>query len=464
MSFAAWSRTIVGSLLLTAICPPAHLGAADGDLDDTFWTDGKMNYSSVYDGTFYVGSVLAAPDSRLVVVATRRRNPDPDVLFWQRLGSSSFSTQCNYEPPGGATAVHNVWPATGAFDFAGRLVIAGTVEYGSGNLVAVVARFLYPACTPDPDFDGDGFAAFDLTPSDEIAAGIDTDSFGRIYVSGAKGLADDNQDMLLFRLQEDGDLDPAFSANGWLTFDSLGAARQDMARRVAVQADGRPVFAGTAEFTEGNLDFVAVRMTTAGVADTTFSGDGVARVAFDLGGAYDSAYDVAIDLGSGRVGLVGSADAPGVRRAAVAVLTAGGVLDTSFSGDGKANFLLEGADHSVLTSAEWDGLGRLVAAGIVQEGSSNAPSDFGIVRLVPGGSFDSAFGPNGSVTVPFDLPGSTFTDQAWALALQGGKPVVAGNALHSDAAFRPALVRFETALIFADGFDTGTAHAWSSWY
>jgi uncharacterized delta-60 repeat protein len=464
MSFAAWSRTFAGSLLLAAICPPAHLGAADGDLDETFWSDGKMNYSSVYDGTFLVGSVLAAPDSRLVVVATRRRNPDPDVLFWQRIGSTSFSTQCNYAPPGGATAVNNVWPATGTFDVAGRLVIAGTVEYGTGNLVAVVARFLYPACTPDPEFDGNGFAAFDLTPGDEIATGVDTDSSGRIYVSGAKGLSDDNQDMLLFRLQEDGDLDPAFSGNGWLTFDSLGVARQDMARAVAVQADGRPVFAGHAEFTDGNLDFVAVRTTTAGVPDTSFSGDGVARVAFDLGGAYDAVYGVAIDLGSGRVGLVGSVDAPGVRRAGVAVLTSSGVLDNSFSGDGKAHFLLEGADHSVLTCAEWDGLGRLVAAGLVREGSSSAPTDFGIVRLVPGGSFDSAFGPNGSVTVPFDLPGSTFDDQAWALALQGGKPVVAGTARHSDNNFRPAVVRFETALVFADGFDTGTVHAWSNWY
>src|SRR6188768_986312 len=119
MSFAARSRTWVGSLLLMAIGPPAHLGAADGDLDDTFWSDGKMNFSSVYDGTFSVGSVLAAPDARLVVVATRRRSPEPDVLFWQRIGSTSLSTQCNYEPPGGADSVHNIWPAQGTFDSAG---------------------------------------------------------------------------------------------------------------------------------------------------------------------------------------------------------------------------------------------------------------------------------------------------------------------------------------------------------
>jgi uncharacterized delta-60 repeat protein len=463
MSSAVRFHTLVGALLLAGVALPERVTAADGDLDETFWTDGKMNFSSVYDGTFQVGSVLAAPDGRLVVVASRQRNPDPDVLFWQRITSTSFGTQCNFEPPGGATSVVGYAAATGAFDSAGRLVIAGTVEYGSGNVVAVVARFLYPACTPDPDFDGDGFAALDVTSGDEIAYGVATDIADRVYVAGARGLADDNQDMLLVRLQSDGDLDPFFSGNGWLTLDSLGVSRQDAATAVRVQPDGRPVFAGSGAIAAANFDFVAVRTTLSGTLDRTFSGDGVARVAFNLGGVFESVYDVAVDSDGGRIALIGAVDATGVRRAGVAVLTASGAPDSTFSGDGKSNFLFEGADDSVTTCGEWDGLGRLVVAGLAYEGSTSGPTDFAIARLTAGGSFDSGFGPNGSVTVAFNMPGSTGHDEGWAVTLQGGKPVVAGRVRHSDGNFRPALARFQTALVFADGFDSGTVHSWTSW-
>ena len=457
------TKRLLALLLCALLAQAAPLVAADGDLDSDFWGDGKMSYSSVYDGTFRVGSVLAAPDERLVVVAARQRVSDPGALFWQRVGSTALSTICNFEPPGGATAVWDVYGAVGTFDVAGRLLIAGTVEYGTGNLVAVVARFLYPDCTLDDSFDGDGYATFDLTPEDEIATAIDTDILARVYVVGAKGLADADQDILVMRLESDGDLDPTFSGNGWLVLDSLGLARQDQAMAVTVQADHKPVVAGYANVATGNFDAVAVRFTLTGALDSTFSGDGVASVDFDLGGLYDTAYEVAFDFGSGRLALAGSADAPGTRRASVAVLTSTGALDTGFSGDGKITFLVEGSDQSALSGVVFDGLGRLVATGIAYDGVSG-PADFAIARLAPNGALDSDFGPNGSVTVPFDLPGSTFADHATAIALLSGRPVAGGQARHSDDRFRPALVRLETLLVFADGFDTGSTLAWRSWY
>ena len=454
-------RPAVAALLVLSLAAPA--GAADGDLDPTFWGDGVMSYSTVYDGNFRVGRVLTAPDERFVVVAARLRNPDPDVLFWQRLTSSAFGTQCNFEPPGGATAVYEVWGIGATFDGAGRLLVGGTVEYGAGDRRAAVARFLYPACTLDTSFDGDGYATFDLTPDDEIVAEIDVDALGRIYVVGQKGLSDANQDMLVLRLEPDGDLDPTFSGNGWLTLDSLGLSREDQARSVTVQADGRPVVAGYAEVTTGNFDFVAVRFTLSGALDPTFSSDGVATVNLGSGVGFDTAYEVAFDFGSGRLALAGSTDEPGTRRAAVAVLTPSGALDTSFSGDGKVAFLFEGADQSVLTAVAFDGLGRLVVSGLAYDGVSG-PSDFAAARLLPNGFIDSDFGPNGSVTVAFDLPGSTLHDLAWAIALPAGRPLVGGNVRHSDGNFRPALVRLQTSLVFADGFDTGTTLGWTGWY
>lgn len=42
------------------------------------------------------------------------------------------------------------------------------------------------------------------------------------------------------------------------------------------------------------------------------------------------------------------------------------------------------------------------------------------------------------------------------MALVGGRPVAAGDARHPDGNHRPSLVRLETALIFADGFEIGS--------
>lgn len=457
------ARCSIALLLACAFGLPPALPAADGDLDPTFWGDGRMNLSSAYDGNFRTGAVLAAPDGWFVVVATRLRASDPDALFWQRIGSSTLSTVCNFEPPGGATAVYDTWAVAATFDAAGRLLVAGTVEYGAGDRRAAVARFQYPNCTLDTSFDGDGYATFDPTPDDEIVAAIDVDALGRIYLAGPKGLSDADQDMLVLRLASSGALDPTFSGNGWLTLDSLGLARQDLALGLVVQPDGKPVVAGYGEVATGNFNAIAVRFTLSGGLDSTFSGDGVATVDYALGGLYDTAHDVAFDFGSGRLALAGSADAPGARRAAVAVLTAGGALDGTFSGDGKSTFLFEGVDQSTISAAAFDGLGRLVVAGLAYDGASG-PADFGIARLTPTGSFDSAFGPNGSVIVPFDLAGSTFNDHATAVVLAAGQPLVGGHVRHSDTRFRPALVRVRTALIFADGFDTGGVLAWTNWY
>lgn len=199
-------RSRLALLLACALALPSALPAADGDLDPTFWGDGRMFLSSVYDGNFRVGEVLAAPDGWNVVVASRRnRTSAPDALFWQRIGSSTLSTQCNFAPPGGATAIYEVFGTPAVFDLSGKLVVAFTVEYG-GDRVAAVARFLYPSCTPYPDFDGDGYAIYDLTPEDELPTGIDVDPLGRYYVTGAKRLTDDAQDSFLMRLLSGGAL------------------------------------------------------------------------------------------------------------------------------------------------------------------------------------------------------------------------------------------------------------------
>ena len=81
---------------------------------------------------------------------------------------------------------------------------------------------------------------------------------------------------------------------------------------MALQADGKIVLGGYAAVNAtGNFDFAAARLTTAGGLDTTFSGDGLATVAFDQGRTNeDKANGVAVQA-NGKIILSGYATRPG---------------------------------------------------------------------------------------------------------------------------------------------------------
>lgn len=110
--------------------------------------------------------------------------------------------------------------------------------------------------------------------------------------------------------------------------------------------------------------------------------------------------------------------------------TANGVLDTSFSFDGKVNIDFDnggGFDQCVGTAVQADG--KIVVAGTTSITNSANGSDFAVARLNSDGTLDTTFGNGtGKTTVGFDLGGSN-NDVAAAVALQGdGKIVVAGYA------------------------------------
>src|SRR5262249_28682967 len=82
---------------------------------------------------------------------------------------------------------------------------------------------------------------------------------------------------------------------------------------------------------------------------------------------------------------------------AVARLTTAGVLDTSFNGNGKVTTGITGYDASANAVAE-DGLGRVVVAGYADEGPGY---DFVVARYTAGGTLDSSFGGSGTIRGKF---------------------------------------------------------------
>lgn len=452
------AKAILRHALLILSAGP--LAAADGDPDNGFWGDGKIYLSGT--GNYEVSAVVVAPDDRVVVVGTRNPETGGSEWYWRALADSATGTgsTCYFFPPGGASQGRAY---AAAFDPAGRLLVAGAARYGSDRLA--VARFSFPDCTLDSSFDGDGYWTLDIPGGLESVQSIAIDPIGWIALGGYQNNGTDT-DMVVALITTSGGLVNSFSGNGWLTLDPSAAQIDDGVWGIAFDASHRVIAAGTTHYgTNGtNGDWIVARFTLAGALDPAFDGDGLARIAFDLGGTsarHDTLFGLARDPNSGKLLLCGSAQTATDTELAVARLTPNGVLDTSFSGDGKFHHALGGGQIR-LTEVAVDGLGRVLAAGYREPDAGNA--DLLAVQLTPGGALDSSYSGNGWAIVPFDIGPTVYVDDyGQAMTLQSGRMVVAGEVLiNTDFDYRPGLVRLDASLVFADGFESSGFSQWSA--
>jgi uncharacterized delta-60 repeat protein len=232
----------------------------------------------------------------------------------------------------------------------------------------------------------------------------------------------------------------SFSGDGKTTTNFTTGS--DFAWDVAIQpADQKIVVAGRTAGSDPK--FAVVRYNTDGSLDGTFSGDGRATVNLTRG--EDNGTALALQA-NGRIVLVGYASGLG-GQIGVARLTASGLADTSFSGDGKLvknltpgedfawDVAIQPADQKiVLAGRSGQGAGSLVAA-----------------RYNPDGSPDGSFSGDGVVAVGV----TSFDDWANALALQtDGKIVLAGT---SDGEFFVAARLTTAGTIDASFAHDGTA-------
>jgi uncharacterized delta-60 repeat protein len=170
----------------------------------------------------------------------------------------------------------------------------------------------------------------------------------------------------------------------------------------------------------GANDFAVLRLTSVGTVDMTFDGDGKQTVDF---GFDDQATGIAIQP-DGRIVLGGFIDG-GAANFAVARMDAGGTLDPSFDGDGRADTTFGNADFARALALQDDG--AIVLAGTTDAGGTE---DFAVARFLSDGTLDAAFSGDGRFTL--DLGGQ---DRANALAIQpDGAYVLAGTTTPGDFA------------------------------
>jgi uncharacterized delta-60 repeat protein len=136
-----------------------------------------------------------------------------------------------------------------------------------------------------------------------------------------------------------GDLDAAFSGDGFLS-DSVSAEQDDFpAAAVHVLADGRILVANTTDFVAGamsNIDFAVQRLLPDGSRDPTFGGgDGIVTTPVGPTNSPDDVLDMAVQP-DGKIVVAGRTSptsGTGGDEFAVVRLEADGDLDPAFDGE-----------------------------------------------------------------------------------------------------------------------------------
>jgi uncharacterized delta-60 repeat protein len=313
----------------------------------------------------------------------------------------------------------------------GKIIAVG----GSDNDIAVV-RYLSNG-TLDNTFSGDGKVTTDFGGG-EFGEGVAIQSDRKIVVTSTScltgGWPDGDCDAVLARYNPNGSLDTTFSVDGKVRTD-FGGGTNGTWSGLAIRSDGKIVVAGYMH-NGANFDFVVYRYNADGTLDTTFSGDGRVNIDFP-GGPEDLATDLVLQSGKIVVGgvscdFVSAIDPWENCDFAVFRLNPNGILDTTFSGDGRQVINFGGVDLP-------DGIALQPGGKIVLAGYKVTPAEsyFAVARLNVNGALDTTFNGTGKVTTSF---GAGSAAQGRDVRIQAdGKIIVVG---HAKGNF--ALARYNT--------------------
>lgn len=245
---------------------------------------------------------------------------------------------------------------------------------------------------------------------------------GKLLLAGY--ITNTNNDIQLLRLTTAGVLDTTFDTDGRVS-TTVGSAA-DVARAMVVQPDGAILVAGSASMS-GADDFALVRYTTAGSLDITFDTDGKVTTAF---GTSTDAANALVLQPDGKILAAGSAVISGSPDFAIARYTSTGALDTTFDTDGKATFTM-GAGSDTANAMRLQSTGKIILGG-------DAAGDFGLLRLNSNGSLDTSFGSNGRTTTAV----GTGIDICYGIAVQPDDRIIAVGSTRNATDTDIAILRY----------------------
>ncbi len=406
-----------------AMLAPTAASAAPADLDTAFSGDGKL-VTDLGDRFLDSGWNAVKVDSGGRVVAAGAVNlgsGDSDLIVARYLAGGGLDTTFG----GGdgfvtADAGRFESAASMSFDSSNRIVVAGTTDVNGASFGASPKDFLVARFTSggqlDTTFANQGLAITDLAGDGDVAAAVAVDSVGRIAVTGSSLEPETGHSFSVVRYTSGGALDTTFSGNGKKRFHITPGSTDDISSGLAIGPSDSIVVTGSSQnYATGQSSSILARLTSTGVLDTGFSGDGIEPFT----GLYPTGVGIAA---SNSIYVVGSA--PGKNYGAVRFGSTG-ARDLTYGDSGVAGVSVSGFMQGFTLQPD----GTLTITG---QTSSISPDGVATVRLLPSGQPDSSYSGDGLAET--SVPGST-NAYGLAVAVDGaGRTIVAGSQTYAGPA------------------------------
>lgn len=382
---------------------------ADGSFDSSFGKsedgtpDGVVNIS-LGEGNDFATSVAVQPDGKIVVGGYHEEGSSTNIVALRVNADGTLDQGFGTAADGTENGIVNISLGDGndigrsvALTSDGKIVLAGDSVAKDGSSNMVVAR-LNADGSPDGTFglsdaDGtpEGFVAVSLGEGNDIANDVEIAADGKVVVSGTHG-PEGNSNMAVLRLNADGTLDEGFGTaddgtpNGVVSL-SFGDG-SDIARGLAVTADGKVLVAGDSKSKDGSTNIIIARLNADGSLDEAFGvgEDGTPNgvTSTSLGEGNDYATDVVLE-GDGDVVVAGYHEEGSSTNIAVLRFKANGELDAEFatSDDGTPNGIANislGDGNDVASGVAMQGDKLIVVGGttVAKDGSKN----IAVMRLI----------------------------------------------------------------------------------
>jgi uncharacterized delta-60 repeat protein len=465
--FRSTRRLLACAVLLPALLTATPLVLADdGDPDPSFDGDGRAWH--IWPDTFVqveTTAVAVLRDGSIVSagwVDNGANNRDFALVKFHADGSldSSFGD-------GGTKVIAFDLQsggddrALGVFELAdGKLLVAGSAGVGASPYVWPATARLRADGQLDASYGSGGRKWLSTLPwsgGNVVLTAVTRAADGALVFGGVCSSCGQGglPDLLAVRLTPAGQADAGFGSGGWRSFGRVGPDQSWMVERVeavAVDRQGRVLLAGHEEtYTDPDerQRALLLRLEAGGTPDAAFGDDGL--LVLDTIGSW-SAQALAVDPANDSVVLaLNTTNMPAVVPATMLVrVRSTGVLDTTF-GDGGAN-VFSWAEGNAVHALAIDAQRRINAAGEVDPDGA-AQAYFFAARVLADGTFDASFDGNGVRQLAMPIDTNTHA-RAWALALPGGRQVLAGSLYDAvGARYATGVARLQSDQIFADGFD-----------
>lgn len=243
-------------------------------------------------------------------------------------------------------------------------------------------------------------------------------------------------------------LDTSFNGTGY-QIQGFGATG-GIAEGIVVQADGRIVIGGWTTENFGPIDFGAIRFGANGILDNSFSGDG--KVTTNLS-PFDTARSVLLQP-DGKILLCGERYSGNTNNDfAISRYLPDGTLDNSFDGNGIATPIVSGFSDEYSYDALLQPDGKIVMVGTTAPTTTigeNVPTDIAVMRLNTDGSLDTTFNGSGILIARFN----NVNEAATAVVLQPDGKIVIGGFLNNTIRNDFLLMRFTAGGLLDTSFGT----------